>query len=458
MIGTGGELWRLAAVEGAAEIGAGRLNAGDWMAAVLDRIVEADPLIRAFVQVKDRERLIARAHAQGRRIRAHGPLGPIDGAPVALKDSIDEAGEITTGCSRLLQNAPPAAEDADVVTRLNACGTIILGRQTMYELNYGGPSFDLPSPPARNPWDLSRIPGGSSSGSAAAVAAGCGPLAVGTDAGGSIRQPASFCGVIGLKGTVGKVSGRGVLPMSLTLGDAGPIARSVDDASALWDALSSETTFVRRSLSVSGLRVAVLDDFAAYARPDAAKGLERAVAALAAAGAVQASLASPPDPRLLDATGRVILLAEAFATHEADLKADPGRYGEIARRRFSLGALLSGADVIQAQRQRARLTQAMDACFADADILITPGEADIAPRFEAAGDSFPFTATPSLRIGFNVTGHPALVVPSAFGAHGMPVAVQLAAAKGREDILFAAARIIERTSGVRDAWPAFRPA
>jgi aspartyl-tRNA(Asn)/glutamyl-tRNA(Gln) amidotransferase subunit A len=452
------EPWQLSAIEGSARIAAGTLDAGDWMSSILSRIALADPLISAFVQLEDREALIAKAHAAGHRIKTQGPRSPIDGAPFGLKDSIDQVGKVTTGCSRLLMNQPPASADAEPVKMLHLAGALSLGRQTLYELNYGGPSFDLPSKPARNPWNLARIPGGSSSGSAAAVAAGCGPIAVGSDAGGSIRQPASFCGVVGLKASAGSISRQGVLPMSLTLGDPGPLARTIDDCSAVFDAISGENSFSRRELDVRGLRFAVPESFAGFASPAVLNGMEQAALALERAGLTRASLEVSPDAQLLDAVGRVILLAEAFAVHEQDLVAHPHLYGEIARHRFCLGAFLSASDVVQAQRRRASLTAAMNLCLNSADLLLLPGEANIAPAFEDASESFPFTSTPSLRIGFNVTGHPALAVPSGFGPDAMPIAVQFAAQMGREDMIFAAGRIVERQAGVIERWPDFRRA
>ena len=341
------ELWQLAAVDGAREIAAGRLSAADWMEAVLARIAEADPLIHAFVTLIPRAQLLNEARMATQRIRREGRRSPIDGAPLGLKDCIDVAGVTTTGSSRLFADAPPAAGDAPLVRRARDAGALIFGKQTLYELSYGGPSFDLPAPPARNPWNLAHIPGGSSSGSAAAVAAGCGLLAVGTDAGGSIRQPASFCGLVGLKPTGGAISTQGILPMSQTLGDAGPLARSIADASALFDALSGAATYAAVNQPLGSPRIAALDAFIAYAEPVVQQAIEHAMVALTKAGAVKTTLANPPDPLMLDSVGRTILLGEAYATHETQLQTNPSIYGAIARHRFSLGAFLSAADMIQ---------------------------------------------------------------------------------------------------------------
>lgn len=342
--------------------------------------------------------------------------GPLHGIPIGLKDCIDVAGVPTTGCSRLLLDNLPGA-DAPVVARLRRAGAVIVAKHALYELNYGGPSFDLPFPPARNPWDPARIPGGSSSGSAAAVAAGLCFGAVGTDAGGSIRQPAAFCGVAGLKPTHGLVANEGVLPMTFSLGSPGPIARTAGDCALLLQAVTDPSP---PRFAVRGARIGWLRDW--DSTPAVRAALEEAVARLRAAGAVVEETHLPLHD--LDACGRIILLAEAYAVHEANLRARPQAYGRIGRHRFLLGAFLSAADLLQAQRRRSRLAREVDAQFARFDALLAPGEAGIAPRFEEAQATFPFVQSPSLRMPFNVSGHPAACVPIGMG-EGMPLAAQV---------------------------------
>ncbi|WP_170984783.1 amidase [Roseomonas sp. AR75] len=442
----------LGAGEGARRIAAGTLTAERWTEALLARCAALQPAVAAWITL-DAEGALAAAREADRT----APRGSLHGVPVGLKDCIDTAGLRTTGHSRLFLDRTPS-KDAAIAARLRQAGAVILGKHAMYELSYGGPSFDLPFPPARNPWDPARIPGGSSSGSAAAVASGQGPVAVGTDAGGSIRQPAAYCGVVGLKPTLGLVSREGVLPMTFTMGEAGPMARNVEDCALLLDAIAGTRTAAALGAGLAGARIGVLRSFfdgAAVRAADAViASVEHGLSLLASLGA-RVSEASPPSPQDLDACGRVILLAEAYANHEAQLRADPTIYGTLARHRFVLGAFLSAADLLQAQRRRMALARQMDALFDDHDLLLCAAEVSGAPRFDDAvsGASFPFVSAPSLRIPFNLTGHPALSLPAGFDADGMPLALQIIGRRGEEGSILAAAAALEARLGVRDARP-----
>jgi aspartyl-tRNA(Asn)/glutamyl-tRNA(Gln) amidotransferase subunit A len=446
------ELAWLGAAEGARRIAAGRLTSAAWTEALLDRAAALQPTLAAWITL-DRDGALAAARAAD----AGAPRSPLHGVPLGLKDCIDTAGLRTTGHSRLHLHRVPT-QDALIAVRLRAAGAVILGKHAMYELSYGGPSFDLPFPPARNPWDPDRIPGGSSSGTAAAVASGQGPIGVGTDAGGSIRQPAAYCGVVGLKPTLGLVSREGVLPMTFTMGEAGPMARNVEDAALLLDAIAGTATAATLGAGVAGARIGMLRSFfdgpTVRAKPEVVAAVENALSRLSALGGRVAETV-PPAPHDLDACGRVILLAEAFANHEAQLRADPAVYGRLARHRFALGAFLSAADLLQAQRRRMALAAGMDALFETHDLLVCAAEVSGAPRFDDAvsAESFPFVGQPSLRIPFNLTGHPALALPCGFDGAGMPLSVQIVARRGEEARLLAAAAALEARLGVRDARP-----
>lgn len=451
----GSDLIWLGAAEGARRIVAGRLTSLAWTEALLDHAAALQPSLAAWITL-DAPGALAAARAAD----AAAPRSALHGVPYGLKDCIDAAGLRTTGHSRLHLDRI-AGRDAPLTARLRAAGAVLLGKQAMYELAYGGPSFDLPFPPARNPWDPARIPGGSSSGTATAVASGQGPIGVGTDAGGSIRQPAAWCGLVGLKPTLGLVPRQGVLPMTFTMGEAGPMARCAEDAALLLDAMAGTGTAHALGLGLAGARIGVLRDFFAgevRAADAVVAAIEAALAACSALGALVAP-ARAPSPHLLDAAGRAILLAESFANHAARLRVDPAIYGQLARHRFTLGAFLSAEDLMDAQRQRMKLAARMDALFAEHDLLACAGEVAGAPRFDDAvsGESFPFVAQPSLRIPFNLTGHPALVMPVGFDAAGLPLSLQLIARRGEEARLLAAAQALEARLGVRDARPTLRP-
>lgn len=440
----------LSVAEGARRLAEGRLSAREWTDATLARIAEVDPLIHSTITVAAETARDAAdaADAERRRGRVRGPL---HGVPLGLKDCIETASLRTTAHSAWLTDHVPT-EDAALVQRLKAAGAVIVAKHALYEFSYGGPSFDLPWPPARNPWNRERIPGGSSSGTGAAVAAGLCAAGVGTDAGGSIRQPAAFCGVTGLKPSPGLVPLAGVLPMSFTLGEAGPMARSAADCALVLDVLAGTTTAAGLERDLSGLRIGVLDAFQAEVEPAVQGALGQALAALETAG-LRVTSVQGPDLRDLDACGRVLLLAEAFANHEPQLRGDPGRYGRIARHRFLLGAYLSAADYVHATRQRARLVGSIVGLFEEVDLLVAPGEAAGAPTFEAASASFGFTGTPSLRMPFTVAGLPALAVPCGFDAEGLPLSMQLVARPGGDGLVLAAGAVFQSLS----EWHRARP-
>src|SRR5690348_16190902 len=230
------DLHWLTAAELASGYAAGKLSPVEVVTALLQRVDELDPQFNAFIKL-DREAVLAAARDAEREIRAGRQRGPLHGVPVGIKDIIDVAGDVTTCHSKIFMKNVARA-DAEVVRRLRAAGAILFGKLSLHEFAIGGPSFDLPFPPARNPWNRDHHPGGSSSGSGAALAAGFLPLALGTDTGGSIRNPAGTCGVVGLTPTYGLVSRRGVFPLAFTLDHIGPMARTVQDTALALDVLA----------------------------------------------------------------------------------------------------------------------------------------------------------------------------------------------------------------------------
>jgi aspartyl-tRNA(Asn)/glutamyl-tRNA(Gln) amidotransferase subunit A len=446
----------LTIAEGRRRLAAGSLTPLAWTEALLARIASVDSTLNTYITVTaDNAR--AAAQAATRTIAATGWRGGLDGVPLGLKDAIATAGVRTTAHSRLLRDNVPK-QDATLVARLGQAGAIILGKHALYEFCYGGPSFDLPWPPARNPWNPARIPGGSSSGTAAAIAAGLAPGGIGTDSGGSIRQPASFCGVAGLKPSRGLMPRDGIVPMSFTLAEAGPMAWTAEDCALILDTVAGTTTAASIGRGVAGLRIGVLRHFydgEVHAAPAVEDAVDAACRVLRDQGAIIGEARLPPLADL-DACGRVILLAEGYAQHEAQLKRDPSVYGRIGRHRFALGAYLAAADYAQALRQRMRLTAEADQVFADWDLLLTANETGPAPRFEDASASFPFVQSPSLRIPFNVTGHPALGVCCGF-ADGMPLGLQIVGPRGSDALALAAGVAYERATPWRERRPEIAP-
>ena len=344
-----------------------------------------------------------------------------------------------------------------MVERLRAGGAILLGKLATHEFAFGGPSFDLPFPPARNPWNTAHIPGGSSSGSAAAVAAGYVRFAPGSCTGGSIRGPAAWCGVVGLKPTYGRVSRRGVFPLAWSLDHCGPLAATVEDAALVLQVIAGHDPLDPTSAEqpvpdfvtgldrgVAGLTVGVPRAFFtghALLASETAAAIERALEGLRAAGATVRDIVLP-DLKLFGACGRVLMTAELFAIHGTDLRARPNEYATLTLNRFALGATLTAFDYLNAQRLRRRLKAEVDHAFDKVNIILTAISLDTAPAF----DPPPNPAAWALQANaFNVTGHPAISVPAGLSSTGLPLAVQLVAPHFRENELLSAARALEHS-------------
>ncbi|MCC7273987.1 MAG: amidase, partial [Alphaproteobacteria bacterium] len=354
-----------------------KLSPVEAVDAYLDRISAVDGTLHAFILVTaDQARADAR-RAEAEIVRGQW-RGPLHGVPIALKDIYGTAGVATTGHSRLLRDHVPS-EDAVTVQRLKAAGAISLGKLSTHEFAFGGPSDDLFSPPARNPWNTALQPGGSSSGSGAAVAAGLSAAAMGSDTGGSIRSPSGFCGLVGLKPTYGLVSRRGVLPLSYTLDHAGPMTWTAEDCALLMEALAAHDPGDPASVAgpvpafrdaigrpVRGLRIGVARAWHAAADPELIAAIDAAAAALAAQGATVEDV-TLPDIADFHAVGRIIILAEGFAIHQRHLRERPEIYGRLFRDRMRLGAFVSADEYIRAIRFRRTLVERMDVAMARCD-------------------------------------------------------------------------------------------
>lgn len=449
----------LSIAEAGREMRAGRLTARALAEDALDRIAALDDEVHAFILVT-KSRALADAARADKELAAGTDRGPLHGIPYAVKDIYDTAGIATTCHSRLRLGNVPAA-DSVVAARLAAAGGVLLGKLATHEFAIGGPSFDLPFPPASNPWNTEHITGGSSSGSGAAIAAGFLRIATGSDTGGSIRGPAAYCGVVGIKPTYGRVSRRGVFPLSYTLDHCGPLARSVEDAAIGLAVMAGHdpqdpgsadqpVPDYRAALEagVRSLRIGIPRAFFATApalTAEAAAAIERTAAHLRNNGATVEDI-TLPDYALFAVANRVILSAEAFAVHAEDLRNRLGDYGRKTAERLVQGALISAADLVQASRIRRRLADAVNQTLRSCDALLTACTLATAPRFDEPVD--PRAAFSPIQTGaFNLTGHPAISVPVELGANGLPLAVQLVGRPFDEAMLFRIARTIERTSG-----------
>ncbi len=432
----------LTAAAASRALAAGRLTAAALVEDCLARIAAQDGRLSSFVLVEAEaaRRAARRADAALKRGQRQGPL---HGIPVALKDIYETAGIRTTAHSRLLLDHVPRA-DSTVAQRLKEEGAILIGKLATHEFAIGGPAFDLPFPPARNPWDPECFTGGSSSGSGAAAAAGLVPLTMGSDTSGSIRGPAGYCGIAGLKPTYGLVPRTGVIPLSYSLDHCGPMCWTVEDCALLLDAVagpdpadpgSAERPYRasrgRLRGGIEGMKIGVVRHF--YERdlemdPEAAKALEAALAVLKRLGAKLVTVSLPPHEDW-DACCRTILYAEAYAIHERDLKERPEQYAAITRARLTAGGVVSAADYIQATRWRRELRRRYAEAMDGLDALVTACTLAPAPRIEDAAKPPFFAVRGRLIVApFNLAGAPALSLCCGFSESGLPLSLQIAGA------------------------------
>ena len=429
--------------------------------ALLERIRVLNPELNAFITVTERQALaVARAATRSTR------KGPLVGIPVAYKDIYNTAGVLTTGHSKLLAGNVPT-EDAEAVRRLSAAGMVMLGKLATHEFAVGGPAFDLPWPPARNPWDPRRYTGGSSSGSGAAVAAGLVLGALGSDTGGSIRLPAAYCGIAGLKPTPGLVSRRGVIPLAPSLDTVGPMAWTAQDCALLLDALAGHdpadpasvsvphVSYVRGlGVPVKGLRVGLLRRFYEHdvpATPEVLRMMAQAVTVLRGLGC-RVEEAVLPAAQEFNAVGRIIICAEAFALHEPMLRTRLADYSRVFRIRVLGGALIRAADYIAAQRRRSDLIAATAKLFERFDVLLSTPTAGPAPMLNDQRPDEGF-GTPFLTTVANVAAVPSLVVCGGFTAEGLPLGVEIMGPAWGEATVLRVGHQFERAAGTRERRP-----
>jgi len=459
------DLHWMTVAEAAGAIAARNLSPVELMEALLERIGRLDPKLNAFIRL-DADAAILAARAAEAEIASGRQRGPLHGVPVGIKDIIDVAGLPTTCHSKLLIDNI-ASTDAVCVSRLRGAGAIVLGKLSTHEFAIGGPSFDLPWPPARNPWNTDHHPGGSSSGSGSGLAAGLFPMALGSDTGGSVRNPASACGIVGLKPTYGLVSRRGVFPLSFTLDHVGPMTRTVPDNALMLEVIAGHdpldpgsaaapaghyTSALERG--VRGLRIGFVrhfDEEDMPADPEVTAALEHVALTLQTLGAEIRDVRLPTLGEFA-AVNRVILQSEAWAIHGQWLRERPGDYGQLARRRLMSGAFLSAGDYVQAARRRLEMIGAVEAALRDVDILLCASAMDPPCRIddpEAVERTYPRQA----RTPFNVTGHPALAMMSGLSSGGLPLSVQFVGRYFAEATLFQVAREWERAAGMENKHP-----
>jgi aspartyl-tRNA(Asn)/glutamyl-tRNA(Gln) amidotransferase subunit A len=445
----------------------GNLTSTALTEAFLKRIEAVDHKIASYITVTAD---LARNAARQADMEMKGGLyrGPMHGIPVGLKDIYETAGIKTTGHSNLKKDYVPAI-DAETVRRLKDAGAVILGKLGTHEFANGAMTPDQPFPAVLNPWNAKHQPGGSSSGSGAAVAAALCMGAMGSDTGGSIRNPAGFCGTAGIKPTYGLVSRCGIFPLSFSLDTAGPLAWTVEDCALMLDVLagydpndqgSAVTAKIDYGASahrpIKGLRIAMVRSWheskEASVTPEVKKGIDEAARVLKDLGAIIED-AVFPDIRDYHICGRVIITTEAHAIHRQEVIETPEKFGYTTRRRFQLGAFISAEQYISALRFRRKLTQDMRTAMRGYDLVMTANQWGPPEAFQEPQEIFHFLGKPSLSMPFNVTGLPALSVCCGFGSDGLPLSFQLAGHAFDEASVFAAGAAYERAT----TWRTHRP-
>jgi len=460
------ELTTLSIAEAGRRMARGELTSTALTEAFLKRIEAVDHNIASYITVTAD---LARKAARQADMEMKGGVrrGPMHGIPIALKDIYETAGIRTTGHSHLKADYVPAI-DAETVRRLKNAGAVILGKLGTHEFANGAMTPDQPFPAVLNPWNTKYQPGGSSSGSGAAVAAALCMGAMGSDTGGSIRNPAGFCATAGIKPTYGLVSRCGIFPLAFSLDTAGPLAWTVEDCALMLDVLaghdpndpgSAQAPKVDYGAStqrpVKDMRIALARGWYEgkdAVTPDMKAGIDEAVRVLRDLGAAVEDVTFP-DIWDYHACGRVIITSEAHAIHRRDAIERPEKFGYTTRRRFQLGAFITAEQYLSALRFRRQLLLDTRAAMRGYDLVMTANHWGAPDKFEEPQPIFHFFGKPSLTMPFNVTGQPALTVCCGFSSDRFAMSFQLAGHAFDEASVFAAGAAYERAT----TWRQYRP-
>ncbi len=422
----------------------------------LERVASLNPTLNAFITITADTARAEAQHADEELARGidHGPL---HGIPLALKDLYDTRDVPTTAGSKILRTRVPT-DDATVTARLREAGAVLLGKLNLHEFAFGVTNLNPHFGDTHNPWDVERIAGGSSGGSAVAVAARLCLGALGSDTGGSIRIPASLCGVTGLKPTHGRVSLSGVIPLSWTMDHAGPLAQAAEDCALILQAIAGYDPRDPASVdmpvpdysaalnqALAGIRIAAPGGYFAEKVTEEVLGAVQAATRVLLDCGAQLVQKDMPFAQDLFLTNRTVLSAEAAALHQKEMETRADDFGADVLTRLRGGAAIPAPDYVRARRRQVSLTRARDLYFEDTDLLVIPTTRIVAPRLsedpvELSQHLTAFTAP------FNLTGFPAISLPCGFTNRGLPIGLQLVARPWREELLLQAAHQYQRVT------------
>ncbi len=458
----------LTIAEAGARIAKKDLSPVELVEAYVRRIESVGDQLNAFI-TPTLELAVNQAKAAESEIAGGNHKGPLHGIPFGLKDIFETKGILTSGHSKVMQDHIPD-QDATTTAKLYGAGMVLMGKLSTHEFAHGGPSFDLPWPPARNPWNLDHVTGGSSSGSGAAVAAGFLPGAMGSDTGGSIRNPACLCGTAGFKPTYGLVSRAGVIANSYTFDHCGPLTWTTEDTALMMQALAGHDTRDPASANVDipdfaaalggdlkGKRIGIVRHFYEEDLPandETKAALEAAYDVLRGLGATLEDVRLRTVREYMDVKV-TIAESELYNVHEGNLRTRPGDFGSDFLGRSTPACLITGPDYVAAQRERRVMLAQMDAIWARYDLLVTAGTY-AAPRFDAHR-TVSFWEKPAITTPFNVTGGPALALCIGYNTGGLPLSMQIVGRPFDDAAVLQAGDAYERATPWRERRPTLDP-
>ena len=400
---------------------------------------QASPALRGFISMRGDD-ILAQARASTERWKSGKPIGPFDGVPIAAKDEIDQAGYVTTIGTKLFEGAPPAAHDSTAVARMRAAGAVMVGKANMHEIGIGVTGFNQHHGSARNPYNDAHHTGGSSAGPGCVVGAGLVPMAIGADGGGSIRLPASFCGVVGLKPTFGRVSEHGAAPLCWSVSYLGPLANCARDAALAYEVMSGADARDPNSLghpraeiddhaprSLAGVTLGVYWPWFRDAQPDVVASCETLLARMCERGATLVEV-EIPELELTRVAHLVSITSEMLTGMLPHIRDRLGDFGIETQLNIAISRGSSAVDYIHAQRVRTRAIAHFERALGQCDAIITPASGNTAPRVHPSGGAVSdlTRSMETMRFAFtsNFTGHPAISFPAGYDTAGLPIGLQ----------------------------------